>query len=56
MNRNVPDNPAAAGPDSGDGNKTGLPLLQSWRAVYIFVALCFVFWVAILALLPRVFS
>lgn len=56
MNRNVSDNHAGSGPKPGDESNTGLPLLRNWRAVYIFVTACFAVWVAILALLPRVFS
>lgn len=39
-----------------DDQETGLPILRSWRAVYAFVVVCFACWVAILALLPRVFA
>lgn len=39
-----------------DDQETGLPILRSWRAVYMFVVVCFACWVIILALLPRVFA
>lgn len=39
-----------------DESSTGLPFLRSWRAVYLFVVACFVCWVVILAILPRVFA
>lgn len=45
-------------PSSGlvDDRSTGLPLLRTWRAVYIFVVVAFLTWVALLTALERVFS
>ena len=39
-----------------DQNATGLPMLRSWRAVYWFVLVVFVLYVALLTTLSRVFS
>ena len=39
-----------------DDAETGLPLLRTWRGVYIFVAVVFCVWVAALVLLPFLFS
>ena len=39
-----------------DDRATGLPLLRTWRAVYAFVVVAFLTWVAILTALQRVFS
>ncbi|HHY85612.1 MAG TPA: hypothetical protein GYA07_08780 [Verrucomicrobia bacterium] len=41
-------------PDEAEG--TGLPLLRSWRAVYVFVLATFVTCVILLALLSRAFA
>jgi len=40
--------------DPGD-LQTGLPLLRSWRGVYLFVFGCFVLWVMLLAMLTVLF-
>jgi hypothetical protein len=47
-----------AGPPSApiDDRATGLPLLRTWRAVYVFVVVAFLTWVALLTALERVFS
>jgi hypothetical protein len=42
--------PRSAEPDPG---VTGLPLLRSWRSVYLFVFGSFVLWVVLLLLLTR---
>jgi hypothetical protein len=34
---------------------TGLPLLRTWRGVYLFVFGCFVLWVVLLAMLTVIF-
>lgn len=34
---------------------TGLPILRSWRSVYLFVLASFVIWVALLVLLTKAF-
>jgi len=52
MNDSQPDANAA----DTDERSTGLPLLRNWRAVYLFVVACFICWVVILAILPRVFA
>ena len=46
--------PEAAG--TSGGGDPGLPWFRTWRAVYLFVIGCFVFYVVFLAVLPRVFS
>jgi hypothetical protein len=48
----LPSGPGAAGDDAG----TGLPLLRTWRGVYLVVFACFVVFVALLALLTAIFS
>jgi hypothetical protein len=39
-----------------DDRATGLPLLRTWPAVYVFVVVAFLTWVALLTALDRVFS
>jgi hypothetical protein len=39
-----------------DDESTGLPGLRTWRGVYLFVLGVFVVWVALLAMLTRMFS
>jgi len=43
-------------PRAPDDAETGLPGFRSWRRVYWFVFGSFVLWVALLALLTRLFS
>jgi hypothetical protein len=50
------DGSAGASPTPVDDRATGLPLLRTWRAVYVFVVVAFVTWVALLTALERVFS
>ena len=40
----------------GESEETGLPLLRSWKAVYLFVVGSFVLWVALLIALTEIFS
>ena len=35
---------------------TGVPLLPTWRAIYIAVTIIFVLWVGLLAILSRAFQ
>lgn len=42
-------------PQPGD-EATGLPVLRNWRAVYAFVLVTFVIWIALLLALTRAFS
>ena len=39
-----------------DDETTGLPLLRTWRGVYLFVFGTFILWVVLLNLLTRMFS
>jgi len=39
-----------------NAERTGLPLLRSWKAVYLFVLGSLVLWVALLTVLTRMFS
>ena len=50
------DGSSAASPGPVDDRATGLPLLRTWRAVYVFVVVAFLTWVALLTALERVFS
>jgi hypothetical protein len=50
------DGSAGASPTPIDDGSTGLPLLRTWRAVYVFVVVAFLTWVALLTALDRVFS
>jgi len=49
------DRPPASAADPGD-EATGLPWLESWVSVYVFVTGCFVAWVVLLVVLELVFS
>lgn len=42
--------------DSRGDQATGLPWLDTWRDVYIFVLGCFVIWVGLLVALTAIFS
>jgi hypothetical protein len=35
---------------------TGLPVLRSWRTVYVFVLAVFALWIGLLIVLTRMFS
>ncbi len=48
--------PAATESSARESEETGLPFFHSWKEVYIFVLGSFVFWVALLIALTRVFS
>jgi hypothetical protein len=50
------DGSAGASPTPIDDGSTGLPLLRTWRAVYVFVVVAFLTWVALLTALDWVFS
>jgi hypothetical protein len=41
---------------NGESEETGLPLLHSWKAVYLFVVGSFVLWVVLLIVLTGMFS
>ncbi|MDP1581755.1 MAG: hypothetical protein Q8M02_15935 [Candidatus Didemnitutus sp.] len=53
-----PQPPRADGDFDADSENetTGLPRLRTWRGVYTFVAVCFVIYVIVFALLPRLFA
>jgi len=39
-----------------ESEETGLPFFRSWKSVYLFVLGSFVFWVALLIALTKIFS
>jgi hypothetical protein len=39
-----------------DDAETGLPMLRTWPGVYLFVLGVFAVWIALLALLTRIYS
>ena len=39
-----------------ESEATSLPLLHSWKSVYLFVLATFVFWIALLIALTEIFS
>ena len=48
--------PAATEPSARESEATGLPFFHSWKGVYLFVLGSFVFWVALLVALTKMFS
>ncbi len=58
---NLPDDKMAGSPGAmpkpldADDRETGLPLLRSWRNVYLVVFGSFVLWVALLVTLTMIF-
>jgi hypothetical protein len=48
--------PSAAEPPVTEAEPTGLPGLNTWRGVYVFVFGSFILWVALLFALTRIFS
>jgi hypothetical protein len=55
-NQPIPGHPPTDPSTSSDDRSTSLPLLHSWRSVYLFVVAAFVVWVALLTALQRMFS
>ncbi len=47
---------AATESSASESEETGLPLFHSWKGVYLFVLGSFVFWVALLVMLTKMFS
>jgi len=43
-------------PDNVNDQTTGVPLLHTWRSVYVFVLASFVVWVGLLVALTVIFS
>ena len=50
------DQPQVPTPPVALDEGTGLPVLRSWGRLYLFVALVFVLWVALLQALTRMYS
>jgi hypothetical protein len=48
--------PAATEPSARESEATGLPFFRSWKSVYLFVLGSFVFWVALLVALTKIFA
>ena len=48
--------PAATESSARESEETGLPFFHSWKSVYLFVLGSFVFWVALLVALTKMFS
>ena len=48
--------PDAVESHSDEPDETSLPLLRSWKAVYVFVLGSFVLWLALLIILTKAFS
>jgi len=41
---------------SGESEDPGLPLLHTWKSVYLFVLGAFVIWIALLIVLTKLYS
>ncbi len=53
----IPPRPPQDSSDTdSEAETTGLPRLRTWGGVYTFVAVCFVIYVVVFALLPRFFA
>ena len=52
----IPVEDAPPNPASGDESATGLPLLRTWPAVYLFVLGSFILWVVLLFALSRFYA
>jgi hypothetical protein len=48
--------PAATAASARESEATGLPFFHSWKSVYLFVLATFVFWVALLVALTKIFA
>jgi hypothetical protein len=48
--------PVAAESSARETEETGLPFFRSWKSVYVFVLVTFIFWVALLIALTKMFS
>ena len=47
---------AATEPSARETEETGLPFFRSWKNVYLFVLGSFVFWIALIVALTKMFS
>jgi hypothetical protein len=45
----------ATEPSARETEDTGLPFFRSWKSVYLFVLGTFIFWVALLVTLTKIF-
>ena len=52
----VPGQPPAGHPPCVDSDETGLPVLHSWKTLYLFVLASFALWIALLIALTKSFS
>ena len=48
--------PAATESSAHESEETGLPFFHSWKSVYLFVLGSFVFWIALLVALTKMYS
>lgn len=48
--------PSATEPSARETEETGLPFFHSWKSVYLFVLATFVFWIALLVALTKMFA
>lgn len=53
---NGPGNLSADLPGATENETTGLPILRTWRGVYLVVLCIFIVWVALLTMLSKMFS
>jgi hypothetical protein len=51
-----PGDPSAELPGGMEDETTGLPILRTWRGVYLVVLCIFMVWVALLTMLSKMYS
>jgi hypothetical protein len=49
-------NSDATEPSARETEKTGLPFFRTWKSVYLFVIGSFIFWIALLVALTKIFA
>ena len=49
-------NSDATEPSARETEETGLPFFRTWKSVYLFVIGSFIFWVALLVALTKIFA